>query len=265
MTSQKRSTLHDTRSTTLSPHQIEDYLTCPLKYRYMHIDKLPVPDEQPLMVGTAIHNVIQFYFDQRTHSKKVSASELEAVLEKHWRSHGFISSEHEEARLTDAKRQIQLFLTKFDTLPLPSAVEQPFETEVNGVKLKGRFDAVYSESLSVTPEGASTIILDFKTSDAVTTQDSADRRAKDNLQLALYALAWRKKTGSLPDAVGLYFTSSGLFGWRKVTEKQLDAISAKVIAVAEGIAEEQFEPTPSQFTCGFCPFKHICPASLARG
>jgi hypothetical protein len=54
-------------------------------------------------------------------------------------------------------------------------------------------------------------ITDYKSSD-VRDPVRARQRARDSLQLQIYAMGWEAQTGRLPDAVQLHFLESGLVG-----------------------------------------------------
>ncbi len=49
----------------------------------------------------------------------------------------------------------------------------------------------------------------------------ARQRARDSLQLTIYAMAYEAMTGRLPDAVQLHFLETGLVGRAEVDEKRL--------------------------------------------
>ena len=59
------------------------------------------------------------------------------------------------------------------------------------------------------------VITDYKSSD-VRDPARARERAKESLQLTIYAMAWQAQTGRLPDAVALHFLESGLVGTAEV-------------------------------------------------
>ena len=44
---------------------------------------------------------------------------------------------------------------------------------------------------------------------------------------------------------------------------RLDKARERVLTAASGIRAGAFEPSPSPITCGYCPFRDICPASAA--
>jgi DNA helicase-2/ATP-dependent DNA helicase PcrA len=61
---------------SLSYFQVEDYLTCPLKYRYRHIMCIPVLAHHNLVFGRVLHNTIHFYLKERMLGKGMTEKEL---------------------------------------------------------------------------------------------------------------------------------------------------------------------------------------------
>ena len=96
----------------------------------------------------------------------------------------------------------------------PTNVEGEFSFALGPTRVRGRFDRVDDA-----PEGR--VVIDYKSSD-VTDQKKADQRAKDSLQLKMYALAQKEMTGTLPARVELRFLESGLTGRHTPTEEDLD-------------------------------------------
>jgi DNA helicase-2/ATP-dependent DNA helicase PcrA len=107
-------------------------------------------------------------------------------------------------------------------------------------------------------ESGRVTITDYKSSD-VTDLATANRRSRESLQLAIYALAHEAESGSLPDELALHFLESGLVGRSAPTEKRLAAAHEKLTEVAAGIRSGRFEAAPSVMRCGYCPFREICP------
>ena len=64
-------------------------------------------------------------------------------------------------------------------------------------------------------------ITDYKSSD-VRDPAKARQRARDSLQLQIYAMGYEALTGRLPDAVQLHFLDSGLVGRAEVDPKRLE-------------------------------------------
>jgi DNA helicase-2/ATP-dependent DNA helicase PcrA len=106
------------------------------------------------------------------------------------------------------------------------------------------------------------VITDYKSSD-VRDPARARQRARESLQLAIYALAHEAAVGELPNAVQLHFLESGLIARVPVESKRLESARSKVRTVSEGIRAGAFEPRPDVIACRSCPFRRICPAAAA--
>jgi DNA helicase-2/ATP-dependent DNA helicase PcrA len=107
------------------------------------------------------------------------------------------------------------------------------------------------------------IITDYKSSD-VRDPARARERARDSLQLQIYAMAYQAETGRLPDALQLWFLESGLVGRTTVDPKRLDRARESIRRAAAGIRARRFEPAPEYLACSYCAFRDVCPASAAR-
>jgi DNA helicase-2/ATP-dependent DNA helicase PcrA len=94
--------------------------------------------------------------------------------------------------------------------------------------------------------------------------DKAKERARESLQLDVYALAHLETTGRLPEWVELRFLESGLAGGRRPTLEEAEATRQAVREAAVRIRRREFPPQPSYMACGQCPFRDICPHT-ARG
>ena len=88
---------------------------------------------------------------------------------------------------------------------------------------------------------------------------TANRRARESLQLSIYALAHEAEHGALPDEVALHFLESGMVGRSAPTEKRLEKAQEQFTQAAAGIRGRAFDATPSAMRCGYCPFREICP------
>jgi hypothetical protein len=121
---------------------------------------------------------------------------------------------------------------------------------------------VVEPTLALMPREKVTI-TDYKSSD-VRDPAKARQRARDSLQLTIYAMGWQAMTGRLPDAVQLNFLESGLVGRAGVDERRLVRGRAQIEAAASGIRARDFSAKPDLLGCTYCAFRDICPASVAR-
>ncbi|WP_337287339.1 ATP-dependent DNA helicase, partial [Candidatus Methylomirabilis sp.] len=244
---------------SLSHYQIDDYLTCPLKYKYVHILRVPVLREHTIIYGAALHRAVQAYNTQRLAGHTMSLDDLIESFEAHWVNEGFISREHEERRMQEGRDALTRFHAGAANGPLPTSVEKRFRFQLGDDLVTGIMDRVDEREGEI-------VIIDYKSS-SVRDQKAADKEARESQQLALYALAYRESIGRLPDRVELHFlTPSGVIVGQAVKkEKDLDQAVERVRAAAIGIRGGLFQATPSQWVCSFCAFRAICPATVWIG
>jgi DNA helicase-2/ATP-dependent DNA helicase PcrA len=131
-------------------------------------------------------------------------------------------------------------------------VEQEFTVGFGRDRIRGRYDRIDRDA------DGRVVLTDYKSSD-VRDLATANRRAKESLQLAIYALAHEAQHGSLPDELALHFLESGVVGRAAPTEKRLAKAHDQLSLAAEGIREGRFGANPTFTRCGYCPFREICP------
>jgi len=178
---------------------------------------------------------------------------------------------------------------------VPAYVEREFAFSLSGDRIRGRWDRVdiqpYDETAAPAGRGYAEVrrgagdvavlapdvvadtlplmprervtITDYKSSD-VRDPAQARQRARDSLQLTIYAMGYQALTGRLPDAVQLYFLESGLVGRAEVDDRRIARAQAQIAGAAQGIRARDFRAKPDPLACTYCPFRDICPASVAR-
>ncbi len=241
------------RPLMLSYGQINDYLDCPAKYRYGHVVRIPTPVSHQMVYGRALHVAVQAYHRRQMANRPMSVEELHAALDGAWESVGFLTREHEEARRAAAHEAVTRFWEEQQRDPArPTAIEQDFTVSFGRDRLRGRYDRVDRD------EAGRVVITDYKSSD-VRDLATANRRSRESLQLAIYALAHEAQTGTLPDELALHFLESGIVGRSEPNERRLGKAHDQIASAAEGIRAGEFKATPSAMRCGYCPFREICP------
>ena len=245
----------------ISYGQVDDYLTCPLKYRYAHVAQVPLGSNPAVMYGVAIHHAIRVYHQHRLKGLPITAEDVVSALEGAWSSEGFYSREHEERRLAEGRDTLRRFVEREEARPwLPLAIERDFRFKLGNDLVVGRWDRIDEH-----PEGI--VLVDYKTSEVGDPQKAAER-AKNDLkdgQLGLYALAYCETTGVLPARAELHFVGPGTVGSGEVRPKHLERARERVAKAAAGIRSAQFPPRPDQRNCGYCPYSRFCIHSAARG
>jgi len=242
---------------TLSHLQIDDYLTCPLKYKYIHILRVPILQHHAVIYGKALHDAVQNYYRYKLQGEKVSLDELIGFFEKSWINEGFLSREHEERRFEEGRKTLAKFYQWAEKENiLPTYIEKEFNFILDKDKITGRWDRVDIV-------GDKVIIIDYKSS-RIEDERKARRRAKNSLQLAIYALAYYKIFGKIPDSVRLHFLETGVIGEASLNKKDLEITIQKIKEASRGIRRGIFDPKPSYIACRFCPYQAICPEEESK-
>jgi len=241
----------------LSYYHIDDYLTCPLKYKYVNILRVPIMEHHTIIYGRAMHEAITRYFQFKMAGKEMSGGELLEAFEESFDPQGFLDEKHQqERRRIGQEALIKFFNDERKRNSRPAYIEKEFVFILKDNKITGRFDRIDIEE-----DGA--VIMDFKTSE-IKTQKDADKRTKESMQLALYALAYESIFGQLPKAVQLYFLESGIVGTNQIGEGGLGKVKDKIDEVSEGIRAGNFAATPAYMACTYCAYNQICPFVIIR-
>ncbi|MGZ8437205.1 MAG: ATP-dependent helicase [Candidatus Limnocylindrales bacterium] len=274
---------------SLSFYQIDDYLTCPLKYKYAHVLRVPLAPHHAIIYGAALHKAVQMFHVRHAKGYVMSEAELDEVFESAWSNEGFVSRDHEEARLAAGRAALRRFRAAqlAPDAVIPTYVEREFSFSLGGDRVRGRWDRVDIEpagergedAAGQAPEAAASAdvvsptlgmlgpervtITDYKSSD-VRDPAKARQRARDSLQLQIYAMGYEAMTGRLPDAVALHFLESGLIGRVPVDPGRLAKARQKIIGAAAGMRARDYTPRPDYLACTYCAFREICPTSVAR-
>ncbi|MEP7028887.1 MAG: ATP-dependent DNA helicase, partial [Candidatus Eisenbacteria bacterium] len=249
----------DDETLELSNRQVDDWLTCPLKYKYAHVLQVPLLPHHSVGYGLALHNAIRDYYVHTREGWPVDANRLVQVFEESWTGEGFITREHERQRLEQGRAAIRGWYEREQAHPSkPAIIEGAFRFALGANVVRGRFDRV-----DVRTEGP--VIVDFKSSE-VAEADKADTRAKESLQLAVYALAYEETSEDhrRPAAVELHFIESGVVGRAPVLDATIARARESITTAAAGIRARHFTATPGYRECGYCAYNAICPAK-ARG
>jgi DNA helicase-2/ATP-dependent DNA helicase PcrA len=271
---------------SLSFYQVDDYLTCPLKYKYVHVLRVPIAPHHSIVYGAALHQAVQEFHRRQARGYLMPEDELLAAFDRAWSNEGFLTREHEEARLEAGRTALRRF-REGQLRPgtvTPAYVEREFSFTLDGDRIRGRMDRVDVER--VAPESARdatgeeqladavspalpglyperVTITDYKSSD-VRDPARARERARESLQLQIYAMAYQAETGRLPDALQLWFLESGLIGRTEVDEKHLEKARDSIRRAASGIRARRFDASPDYLSCSYCAFRDICPASAVK-
>jgi DNA helicase-2/ATP-dependent DNA helicase PcrA len=242
---------------SLSYYQIDDYLTCPLKYKYVNILRVPIMEHHTVIYGRAMHEAVSQYLLRKLNGDKIAMNEILDCFEANFDPQGFLDTRHQEERFRIGREALARFYKGEESRSsIPKFIEKDFSFVIGDNKITGRFDRIDMEE-----NGA--VIMDFKTS-AIKAQKDADKRVKESKQLALYALAYQHVFGVFPIAVELYFLESGIIGRYELTEGDLDDVKEDILEVSAGIRQQNYPAKPEYKACTYCAYNQICPHAVIR-
>jgi DNA helicase II / ATP-dependent DNA helicase PcrA len=237
----------------LSYQRLEDYETCPLKYRFLHhlsVDPILTRDHR-VNFGNAVHQAVAFALNRKRMGERITLDQLIEVFRRAWRSEGYRSEEHERRRFEQGAEALGAFLKReIDSGPVPTVVERHFRVRLGNVIVTGSMDRVDEG-----PDGAR--LIDYKTSE-LDDPSEADANARSSLQLLVYALAERELSGRMPAAMELRYVLSGDVGSAVPSEDRLEKTRNRIGEIAASIAAGRFEARPSERNCSICACRPIC-------
>jgi len=231
----------------LSASDIETYRSCPLKYKFARVFRIPQEPTMNQRFGILVHQVLERWHAARSTSRE----ELLALLDAGWRRGGFGDSEEERQFRAKAVASLHRYFERDATESSePAWLEKAFQFTLGPHVLRGRVDRV--DRLA----GGGYELVDYKTGRPRTTA-----QLRDDVQLSLYAVAAKEawKVESSSEAYHYVLDDEKV----RVPAEELDRdwITDTVARVAEGIQAQGFEPTPSHAACSWCDYRIVCPAA----
>lgn len=234
----------------LSASDIDTYRTCPLKYKFARVFRIPQEPTLNQRFGILVHQVLERFHSDPTRPGQ-SLAEMLGLLEFGWRRGGFGGSEQEIQLRAKATAALTRYFERFQEEPSePIAFERSFSFRLGPHLLRGRVDRV-----DKLPEGGFELI-DYKTG-----PPKSRAQLEQDVQLSLYAVAARE-AWDFDSARGAYYY---VLDDAKVPVERgsgdRDWIEEIAMEVAEGILSQGFEPTPSYAGCAICDYRLVCPAA----
>ena len=257
---------------SLSPSRANDFMTCPLLFRFRSIDRLPEPGSPAALRGTLVHSALETLFDLSAQDRTFDTARdlltqawiALAEQEPHSASVLLLDAGLDERAdaeevaptvLAPAQPLLETYFRMEDPRRLePHARELSIDVPIlEDFSLRGFIDRV-----DVAPNG-DVRIVDYKTGRA----PKPAYEAKAMFQMRFYALAWWRQTRALPRLLQLVYLGDGQFLRYEPTEDDLLGTERKVLALRDAITavarSGSFSPTPSRL-CDWCAHRAICPS-----
>ncbi|WP_449385283.1 RecB family exonuclease [Cellulomonas soli] len=246
----------------LSPSRANDFLQCPLLFRFRVVDRLPEPPSSAAARGTLVHAVLEDLFDLPAAERTLEAAT--AALPARWARlleeqprYGelFTADDEQESWLASAAALLATYFTLED----PTRLE-PHEREVavrldldDGPQLRGIVDR-----LDVAPNGWVRVV-DYKTGRS----PRAGYESSALFQMRFYAYVLWRTRGVVPRLLQLEYLGDGVVLRHEPSEPELLTFEARVRSIWAGIEDAaragDWRPRTSKL-CDWCSFKDLCPA-----
>lgn len=242
----------------LSFSRVDAFLTCPLKFRFSYVDRLPQEPSPTLSWGTSVHAALESWWDQKLPQPPPVEVLLQGLYDG-WDDTGFEGMARDEKLRWYAHAQdvLRRHHARYAPVYVPAvACEQWFELDIgDGVEVVGSIDHV-----ARTPSGGIGIV-DWKTN----RKAKPRKRVVGSLQLAIYCLAARELWGQDPEWVALDFVVPGMRVSVDRGEIDVDGALATIRDVAATVrTATDYQPRPSPL-CPWCDYRALCPAFEGDG
>jgi DNA helicase-2/ATP-dependent DNA helicase PcrA len=238
----------------LSASAVESYETCPLQFKFEREWKLSRQVQAAMQYGATMHRLLRTYYDSVRLGRTKTNDEVLQLFRDDLATTGIQDDYQRDLYLKKGLQQLQDFLAGTRSTPPPDVLhtEEWFDVQIAGTKVAGRIDRIDSNA------DGSVNIVDYKTGKARSQED-----ADESLQLSIYAMAAYEKWGYRVGALAFHNLEGNVPVFSKRAEFQLAEARDRVLAVARGIAEGNFEPK-LDYHCNFCAFRGLCPAREKR-
>lgn len=230
----------------LSAGDLETYKTCPLRYKFSRVMRVPQDPTTAQRFGIVMHQVLE-----RWHRGDGGGqAELLGLLDRSWRRSGLGEGEREKQLRVKARDALIRYHSRDSERDAEAVwLERSFSFRVGPHLVRGRVDRVDKRG-----DGEFELI-DYKTSFPKTVEE-----LRNDIQLTIYAIgasdAWELEAVKRSYWYVLDDDRVEVPG-----EVDRDEMESTVHEVAEGILSQGFEPSPSYGACSTCDWRLACPAA----
>jgi putative RecB family exonuclease len=246
---------------TFSHSRIEAFETCPKKYEFAYLLKVPRgPSGIEAFMGSRVHEALEWLYGEVKACRLPSADEVAAEYARVW-----------DAEWTDEVRITRAGRTAGDYRAIGEKAVRgyharyaPFDREVT-VGLEARISLTldedhdvcgYVDRIAKVGDGVWEI-HDYKTSNSLMTQQKADA----DRQLALYAIAIREMYPDARDvALVWHYVAFDAEVRSSRTPEQLAHLRDEVLEKIRHIEAQSAFPARTSSLCDWCDYKALCPA-----
>lgn len=247
------------------------YLDCPMKYKFRYVDKIKERPKSYFSFGTAIHHALEFLYSvknppfptiQQVCDEFKKVWEEQSYLEKGYKSQIYADKDF----LKGMQMLKDYYEYNKDKLIPAFLTEYSFLQEQDGLLLRAiadRIDYVGDGKI---------LVIDYKTGKDV-------QRLPDQLYMyqkvaecdeklremicETYDISLSKT--QISQMLYYHVPTNKEYFFGRAEDKEIGVFWEKVLSTADKINSQIFDPKPSEYTCRWCDYKHLCPAIKNAG
>jgi putative RecB family exonuclease len=249
--------------------QIDQYLRCPLKYRFTYIDRLePAFVPSALAFGSGIHGAAAVFLRGLAAGRAPAVDEVQGYFESYWnleteqRPVRFGERETREGLLDLGRRMLEVFCRSQESGTEILAVEEPFDVPLVDLDTGEILDRALVGMLDLMERDSSgrVVVVDLKTS----ARRYTDLQVEASLQLSVYSYATAMNGLGEQEDVRLRFDVLTKTKqpelcryWTQRDRRTSVRLFRLVAEVLRAVESGSFHPNPG-WQCKECPFRPRC-------
>jgi len=245
---------------------LNNYLSCPWKYFYRTLLRVPEPQTVPLMFGNAVHRTLRAYFDGYALKEEMSRDDLATRLARELEREALTDKELARAREEGAAALLGYYDTYVHTWPREIKNEFPVDATMLvgdfSLRLTGKLDKV--EFLSE----SRVRVVDYKTGQPKSRNDIEGKTKNSDgdykRQLVFYQLLLDTREQPLQMQSGVIDfvmpSKSGKYVREEfvITDVEVAEVRAQILAMAEDLFTLAFwERGCGEQDCEYCHLRNV--------
>ncbi len=254
----------------LSASALKTYATCPRKYQFQYLMRIPQKINANAVAGSNVHRALEvFHKRHRDDWRQQPIEELLRIHDEVMAESRFSSAdEAEQWRVLDERILRDYLESERDVAGTPTHFEAPIRLDMPDADAEF---IGYVDRIDEHPDG-SIEIIDYKTGAIQKEQGTV----ANDWQLPLYILGMEAKGCNVRTAT-LYGMKDAADGSgpiqrvriprvaegndkREFTDAVMDAYKQRVLEAVEGMRSGDYPEKVDERECGFCDYRLLCPA-----
>jgi RecB family exonuclease len=256
----------------LSASDIQTYRSCPLRYKFARVLRIPTEQTVHQRFGIVVHQVLERYHADGADT----LAQMLGLLDAGWRRAGFGESDRDRELFEKARAALTRYHARLHgQASEPVWFERQFDFRVGPHHLRGRVDRVdrlgggggadggADGGGDAAGGGGAQEDVQYELIDYKTSRPKSAEQLREDIQLSLYALAATRDWQLPSSRQAYYYVLDDLKVPVIADERGVEWVEQITLEVGERILTQDFEPTPSPAACSICDYRIVCPAAEA--